>query len=103
MSGPAVITAHELNSIRTRALTGKLVLGGDTGAGEAEAAKKASRTAASRDKAGKWKDTLVAQRLAKEEARRKREEDLEAARVVVDKEVGHAFFWNTIVLPRAAA
>lgn len=82
-----VVSLHELHSIRTRALTGRLVLGGDTLAAEPDSAKKAARKAASLEKSGKWKDTLVAQRQAKEDARRTREEDLEAARLIIDKEV----------------
>lgn len=83
----AVISSHELDSIRRRAMTGKLVLGSEASAMEAEASKTALRRAASVDKSSKWKDTLLAQRLAKEDARRKREEDMEAARQAIDKEV----------------
>jgi hypothetical protein len=82
--GAVVVSARELSSIKARALTGKLVMD----ASVSEAARKAERKALSTEKAGQWKDTLSALRLGKERARAVREEQAEAARVAIDKEVG---------------
>jgi hypothetical protein len=92
-----MLTSRELDSIRRRAFTGKLVMEGETAssaslsrttpAPETEASRKAARKAASVEKASKWKDTLAAQRVLKEQSRARREEEAEAARRVLDKEV----------------
>lgn len=82
-----VLKASELEALKRRTLTGKMVLGGDSTSAESDALRRTERKAASLEKSAKWGDTLLAQRQAKEDARRKREEDLEAARLVIDKEV----------------
>lgn len=77
-----VLSARELSSIKSRALTGKLVMDSSV----SEAARKVERKALSTEKAGQWKDTLSALRLGKERARAVREEQAEAARVAIDLE-----------------
>lgn len=82
----SVIRASELEAIRRRAFIGKLVVSAESEALSSEANRRAKLKQLSDARSKRWPNTLAAQRRAKANARRVREEKEEAARRVLDQQ-----------------
>lgn len=78
----STIRAAELESIKRRALIGKMVLGSE----DDDSSRQAERHERSQQRAAKWPNTLQATRKKKEDARKERLAREEAARVEIDKQ-----------------